>query len=698
MAADQFIRNRLIVSCVCILAMIGFLRTVFVALFLPEQLAQEPVIRVSVDLVQVDAVVTDAKGHHVPNLEAADFQILVDGKLRKITRFSYVQGASTTRALPPARVVKSPHRQVSGDLPPTVTKGLAESNVLRSIVLIADDLGLAGDEIPQIRKVMNEFVDHQMQAGDLVSIMTTSSGSGIAEQFTDDKRVLHSLINKIHFMAGRTRQTWYEPVRQLGPANQSSGPGSRPYDPNSSYELLNAERANLLTFSTQATLRYAISGLRDMPGRKAVALFSDGFTQGVEQTVEFANRASVVLYTFDARGLVSFGLSAVDRAYTDKTGQNITPIEGARAQAFRLSQKSLDQLATLTGGIFFHDKNDLAQGLASALDDIGSYYLIGMKPNAEDFDRRNEKLQFHKIKVRVLPKGLTVRSRNGFVGRVDPERSLRNLTSQEILRNALQSPFRSTGLPVYLSASASASSDEQTLRFNPKLKATILIDARDLKHAEVSDGKRRLTFNVAAGIWGDGEQAIASIERTYAIEKTEEEMRMATTSGFALEVEVPIVKSGGYQLRAAVQESSGALGSARAFIEVPDFNQPHVSLSSIAIADPDVNRGALLDQAGVFGGGTAVMRVFAPGAVLDYDFQVFGARNAAVEFRLFRGAERIFAGNRQPSAQHATGQMKLPDFLPPGDYALQVLAFDGMGKTSQAPAIQWVDFTLVRKP
>ena len=202
-------------------------------------------------------------------------------------------------------------------------------------------------------------------------------------------------------------------------------------------------------------------------------------------------------------------------------------------------------------------------------------------------------------------------------------------------------------------------------------------NARDLKHAEVSDGKRRLTFNVAAGIWGDGEQAIASIERTYAIEKTEEEMRM---------------------LRAAVQESSGALGSARAFIEVPDFNQPHVSLSSIAIADPDVNRGALLDQAGVFGGGTAVMRVFAPGAVLDYDFQVFGARNAAVEFRLFRGAERIFAGNRQPSAQHATGQMKLPDFLPPGDYALQVLAFDGMGKTSQAPAIQWVDFTLVRKP
>jgi hypothetical protein len=50
----------------------------------------EPTFRVSVDLVQVDAVVTDAKGHHVSDLNAEDFRILEDGKPQKITHFAYV--------------------------------------------------------------------------------------------------------------------------------------------------------------------------------------------------------------------------------------------------------------------------------------------------------------------------------------------------------------------------------------------------------------------------------------------------------------------------------------------------------------------------------------------------------------------------------------------------------------------------------
>jgi hypothetical protein len=52
----------------------------------------DPVIRVTVELVQLDAVVTDSQGHHVPDLKPADFQILKDGRPQKITHFSYLQG------------------------------------------------------------------------------------------------------------------------------------------------------------------------------------------------------------------------------------------------------------------------------------------------------------------------------------------------------------------------------------------------------------------------------------------------------------------------------------------------------------------------------------------------------------------------------------------------------------------------------
>jgi hypothetical protein len=40
--------------------------------------------------VQVDAVVTDSKGHYVTDLTADDFAIYDDGKQQKITNFSYI--------------------------------------------------------------------------------------------------------------------------------------------------------------------------------------------------------------------------------------------------------------------------------------------------------------------------------------------------------------------------------------------------------------------------------------------------------------------------------------------------------------------------------------------------------------------------------------------------------------------------------
>jgi hypothetical protein len=61
----------------------------------PQQTGDQsagPVIRVTVDLVQVDAVVTDSKGRHVTGLKPEDLQILEDGKPQKITHFSYVPG------------------------------------------------------------------------------------------------------------------------------------------------------------------------------------------------------------------------------------------------------------------------------------------------------------------------------------------------------------------------------------------------------------------------------------------------------------------------------------------------------------------------------------------------------------------------------------------------------------------------------
>src|SRR5689334_18428366 len=58
----------------------------------PQQQAPTPpdVIRINVNLVQVDAVVTDSKGKAVTDLKAEDFELFQDGTPEVITNFSFI--------------------------------------------------------------------------------------------------------------------------------------------------------------------------------------------------------------------------------------------------------------------------------------------------------------------------------------------------------------------------------------------------------------------------------------------------------------------------------------------------------------------------------------------------------------------------------------------------------------------------------
>src|SRR5437867_738892 len=62
------------------------------------------VIRINVNLVQVDAVVSDNKGKPFTDLKAEDFEILQDGKPQVITNFAFIDVKdSTVRGVPAAR-------------------------------------------------------------------------------------------------------------------------------------------------------------------------------------------------------------------------------------------------------------------------------------------------------------------------------------------------------------------------------------------------------------------------------------------------------------------------------------------------------------------------------------------------------------------------------------------------------------------
>src|SRR5712692_11344987 len=51
---------------------------------------KEDVVRISVTLVQIDAVVTDQQGKQVTDLKPSDFEIYEDGRRQHVTNVSYI--------------------------------------------------------------------------------------------------------------------------------------------------------------------------------------------------------------------------------------------------------------------------------------------------------------------------------------------------------------------------------------------------------------------------------------------------------------------------------------------------------------------------------------------------------------------------------------------------------------------------------
>jgi VWFA-related protein len=268
-------------------------------------LQKEDVVRISVTLVQVDVTVTDRKGRQVTDLKPEDFEIYEDGRPQRISAFSYElaepksETPGAAEALPPGK--NAPVLPV----PPTRLK---PDDVRRTIALVVDDLSLSFQSAYYVRSALKKFIDEQMEPGDLVAIIRTGAGMGALQQFTNDKRQLYAAAERVRWNpAGRGHIGAFAPIDTDSPQ-----PGE--------FEQL---REQIFSVGTLGALNFIVRGLDELPGRKSIILFSDGITlhshdgdsrvlDSVRRLVDLANRASVVVYTIDPRGLQYFGLAAMD--------------------------------------------------------------------------------------------------------------------------------------------------------------------------------------------------------------------------------------------------------------------------------------------------------------------------------------------------------------------------------------------------
>ncbi len=611
---------------------------------------QDETVRVSSFIVQTEAIVTDKSGRRITGLKASDFTIADDGKQQNVDYFTAIEGS---------RVLETNTATVPSATDPSKTESPVSPLTVpyqgRHIALVFDDLNLSSDNFLRSRQAFADYINNKLTPNDMVALVSTSGALASLQQFTNDKQALLSSLNRIAMRNKTTtpadRRPWgmtddealridrgdqiaLEKVKRRAQAEGSdSGPtgtiasndgsggsyGQPPktnLDPESSLldnRIRNFAKALVGEIGQSArnnieTLKSLFRGMSDLPGRKIVVLLTEAFgTAGgtsedlnfqLTQLIEIARRGGLSVYALDAGGLKTSNVTAsehvtgvtmaVKNASPDLSLSNFEQLSAAR------------KLVSGTGGELIANTNSLIAGLERAVEDSNSYYVLGFKPEALDN-------KFHRLTVSVKSRSdVIVRSRHGYLA-ADPE-TIRG-TEAELVQ-ALKSPVPLMDLPLELVANAVPTGGAVQVNTGMHIGRNYLT----LPAATAAD--QTVSYEVVSYVFGAGrDKPVAGVVRTltYDLAKEPQTREKLKKEGFML-VPQPFtdLPPGIYQMRAVVREkTSGAVGSAYQFFEVPDLkDRKTITMSSIVLTTAGQS---------TFSGANS----FKPGSDVDMRFIIF---------------------------------------------------------------------------
>jgi VWFA-related protein len=322
----------------------------------PQQ-PPKPVFRTGAELVRVDVAVLDKKGAPVSSLTAADFELQEDGVTQEIKTFQYVQNIGQVT---PGDEVSLTIRSRSH------AAAEASKDNVRLFLIFWDEYHI-GQMLSanRARSYLMHFVRTAFGPTDIVGFMDPLTPID-AIDFTRDRL---ELAEKVRRLVGRSGV--YVPTRRaVEDAHLQQG----------DVERLRSE----VTMSAVKSAAVHLGGMRE--GRKSLIVVSEGL-RGIQRDatalmtdlVRAANDNNTAIYVIDPRGL---------------TQQRFPSLwEG---------------IANDTGGDYYRT-NDLEQAFKKVVLQSSGFYLLGYAPAERQLDGR-----FHKIRVRVKPSGLEVRSRGGY--------------------------------------------------------------------------------------------------------------------------------------------------------------------------------------------------------------------------------------------------------------------------------------------
>jgi VWFA-related protein len=546
----------------------------------PEVSSEETPITFSsrVNLVSVPVVVRDRNGRAVGNLRKEDFQLFDKGKPQVITKFTVEQTEAREAESPGLSAGKT----AAGTVIPAPSKPALPD---RYVAYLVDDVHLTPADLLYMRKAMKQHLDGALRASDRAAIFTTAGV--VVTDFTSDREKLDKGLDSI--------KPWTNGADSICPGityfmadvlvNRSIGPHDNPDDtygvkpdaikaagqcgavtqspsdkaPHATpqvialwdqIEQMGKRESQFALGATEDVIRR----LSAMPGNRTLVMVSGGFIIGPalrvaeQDAFEKAVRTNIAVNTIDARGVWTYG--------------DDISIQGSSMAHYKIDEAdekadSLAELASNTGGKFFHDDNDLRDGFNQVASRPEFLYVLGFSPQDLKSDG-----SYHALKVTVAKVSrATIQARRGYWA---PQKALNEAEeAKEDIADAVFSRDEISEIPVDLQTRYFKPSDEKA-----ELTVVARIKAEGLRFRRAND-RNNDQVTVVSAVYDSNGNFIKGIQRVITLRLRDQSLASLESAGIVVKEDFNVAP-GRYVVRLVVRDSEGrTMAAQNGGIEIP---------------------------------------------------------------------------------------------------------------------------------
>jgi VWFA-related protein len=401
---------------------------------------EQEVIKVTSNLVSVDVLVKDKKGKAVTDLKPEDFTVSENGVPQHIEFFDSTLTSENGAGRPGTTIVSTQPK-------PGTPSGLPRNII--ALVLDGQTTELAN--LKRVREGIEKYIRERISDTDSVALFSISGGLQLLQSFTRDKARLIAAVDKAYTSSNVSKTAEARSLAQdiasirnklsgaptevaaspsAGAAGSAAAEGLIAQHVLEQYMQLRSALSVQQTRPVLAALAAICEGLRPVPGKKTLVMFSEGFVTPetldwqLQTTIDIANRANVTIYIIDASGLTGgtptsgalvaasplAGISGDNSPESRRrVGGGESVFDITRQEGLNRQQDVLYKISEDTGGRFIKNTNDIAVGLDRIDSEIRSRYTLAYRSTDSNFDG-----SFRKVKIEVRRPDTNVVARPGY--------------------------------------------------------------------------------------------------------------------------------------------------------------------------------------------------------------------------------------------------------------------------------------------